>query len=253
MMDSTQRSIQLYALRYTMTRSGNERDAHMKRKNSLRQLILIGIASLVFWSVAFCAQPVANNQATVAVTDRSPAALQLAFDSAFAEVMTSVSQNLSVMSIPAVKKAATQPTRWVQSYSYQQASPSAQNPSGLTVTVVFDQSGLMQLLTKNPTTSSATTAQASANAMQVNKIALQISGVRNIADYTQVMHSLRDKEDVMSVSVNAMQSDHVILNVKIMGNSADFQKMMAADTRFKPMLDGAQAKQLDYYWTGNQA
>lgn len=252
MMDAIQRSIQSHGLRYTMTRSGNERDAHMKRKNSVRQFILIGIASLVFWNVAFCAQLVANNQATVAVTDRSPAALQLAFDSAFAEVMTNVSQNPNVMNIPAVKKAATQPTRWVQSYSYQQTSPSAQNPSGLAVTVVFDQTGLMQLLTKNPATSTAHS-QASANAMQVNKIALQISGVRNIADYTQVMRSLRDKEDVMSVSVDAMQSDHVILNVKIVGNSADFQKMMASDTRFKPVLDGAQAKQLDYYWTGNQA
>jgi hypothetical protein len=221
----------------------------------MNKYIKIGVMCFaIFYSVfsfADTANVNANNQATVAVTDRSGPALQLALRSAFSQVMIQMSNNPAVMTIPAVQKASTNVTPWVQSYGYVE-QPNANNPQAsptLMLQVVFDQAGLAQLLK----TTAPTTAQSQQSPTTQSSVMMLVTGVRNIADYMQVMRTLRDKSDVMQVTVSGMQSDHVLLRVKLVGNSADFQKVLASDHQFKAVMDGAQSKQLEYYWMGNQA
>ena len=224
----------------------------------MRKILLICFA--LFYSAFLFADTVndaasnaanTNNQATVAVTDRSAAALQLALQSAFSQVMTKMSNNPSVMSIPAVQTASANLTPWVQSYAYvEQLNPNNSHASPtLMLQVVFNQTGLMQLLK----TTMSTTAQSQQSMPSQSTVMMLVAGIRNIADYTQVMHTLRDKSDVMQVSVSGMQSDHVLLRIKLVGDSTDFQKVLASDSRFKAAADGMQSTQLEYYWMGNQA
>ena len=207
------------------------------------------------------------NESTVVVADRSPTALQLGLQSAFTDVMVKSSGNPDEMSSPVIQKAANNVTQWVQSYSYVEQPNPASAKSTLTLHVVFDPAGVQKLIRKSARKAgSAKRAkklnqplQSNSQPTQVSQldspstVMMLVSGVHSLADYVQVMHAVRDKNDVMRVSVSDMQSDHILLKVKVIGNSTDFQKVLASDTNFKSIADNLQTKQLQYYWMGNQA
>ena len=192
------------------------------------------------------------NQTTVAVSDRSATALQLALQAAFSQVMIQISNDPNVMTKPAIQQASTNVTQWVQSYSYiEQPNANPQLPPTMQLQVVFDQAGLQQLLrAKNQITAQNN------NSSDQSTLTMMVMGVRNIADYVQMMHALRAKNDVEQVSVKNVQSDIVLLQVKISGNSSQFQQLLASDNNFKSSVDNEQSTdqtQLQYYWMGNQA
>ena len=190
------------------------------------------------------AVPISLNQATVAVTDRSAAALQIAIQSAFSQVVVQMSGDANEMSVPAIQKASTNLTRWVQSYAYIE-QPNSQPP--LTLQVVFDQNGLQKLLKKAAEKTSTATQTVTAQT-----VTLIVSGVKSAADYVQVLQDLRAKNDVTNVAVEKVRGDQVLLTVKISGNTAQFQSLLAADNNFQSR-NSSNPAQLDYYWMGNQA
>lgn len=187
--------------------------------------------------------------ATVAVTDRSAPALQLALQSAFSEVMVKMSGNPNVMTLPAVQKASNNLTQWLQSYAYvEQPNANPQASSTLFLQVVFDDVGLQQLL--DASTQKMALEKSSTPESTVTMI---ISGVKSVADYVQVIHVLRAKNDVTHLSVNDVQGDQVSLQIKIAGSNAQFQQLLSADNNFKLVATQLPSSQLQYYWMGNQA
>jgi len=189
------------------------------------------------------------NQTTVAVTDRSGPTLQLALQAAFAETLVKMSGDANVMKNPALVEASDNVVQWVQSYSYvEQPNQNPQLPPTLGLQVVFDQTGLQQLLNA----STKKISRANSLALPESTVTIMVSGIRNISDYVQVMHALRAKQDVMHVSVKSMQSDHVALQIKLVGNVPQFQELLSSDSNFKSIAD-LQSSLLEYYWMGNQA
>lgn len=224
----------------------------------MRKYIKIIMIAFAFFICGFAVADTTNNssslnQVVVAVTDRSAPALQLALQSAFAEVLSKMSENPDVMTLPAIQKASANLTQWVQSYSYiEQPGANSQAAPTLMLQVIFDQAGLQQLLQ-----TTTKTVPKSSSAAQGSTITMVVSGVKSIADYVQVMHALREKNDVAHVSVNDVKSDSVSLQIKISGSIAQFQKLLSMDNNFKSnAAEGsllANQSHLDYYWVGNQA
>lgn len=219
----------------------------------MRKWIAVVLISLVAsCGITAVAESVdALNQATVTVVDRSPEALTLGLYAAFSEVMVRMSGNSEIMSRPAIKKAALNLTQWVQSYSYLELpNTNANLQTGLFLQVSFDETGLRSLL-QSPAQKMAHIQNSSEVSQSV--VTLVVSGVKNMADYVQMMHALRGKNDVTYASVNNVKNDEVSVRVKISGDSGQFQQILAADGNFKSVDTGLQSSQLQYYWMGNQA
>ncbi|OGT43972.1 MAG: hypothetical protein A3F13_04395 [Gammaproteobacteria bacterium RIFCSPHIGHO2_12_FULL_40_19] len=194
----------------------------------------------------------ALDQATVTVVNRSSTALQMGLQAAFSEVLVRMSGNPEIMSRPSIKKAALNLTQWVQSYSYLEMPNTNTNAQEeLFLQVSFDGAGLQQLLHTGP--QKTTQADNNAPSTPQSGVLLVVAGVKSMADYVQVMHALRAKNDVTQVSVKNVKNDQVFLRVKISGDSGAFQQVLAADNNFKSIDDGMQSSQLQYYWMGNQA
>jgi hypothetical protein len=165
---------------------------------------------------------------------------------AFAEAIVKVSANPNEMMVPMIKAASTNPTQWIDSYAYfekQNANPQA--APDLFLQVAFDRVGLQQLLSETQPAVKVPLAQST--------VMMVVSGVKNIADYRQLMQVLRDKNDVANVSVNNVQGDQVLLEIKIIGDSAQLQQVLASDNHFQSMVNGVGSTQLQYNWMGNQA
>lgn len=220
----------------------------------MKKITKLFLVSVLFFYVGFCFADIttntttsiqaALNQATVAVADRSAAALQTAIQVAFSEVVVQMSGNPNEMSVPAIQKASTNLTRWVQSYAYIE-QPNSQSP--LSLQVVFDQNGLQKLL-KNAAEKTSTVTQA----VTSHTVTLIVSGVKSAADYVQVLQDLRAKNGVKHVAVDKVRGDQVLLIIKIACSTSQFQSLLAADNNFQS-LNTSNASQLDYYWMGNQA
>lgn len=191
------------------------------------------------------------SQVTVAVTDRSATALQLALQSAFSETLIKMSGNPNIMTLPAIQKASQNLTQWVQSYTYidaNQSNATSAAAPGLLLQVTFDQLGLQQLLQ-----ATTQTAEKKEGLRDQQTITLLVSGVKTIADYVQLARALRAKNDVKQVLVGDMKSDQVSLQIQLAGTVAQFQQLLSADPNFKSEAVGMQSNQLQYYWMGNQA
>lgn len=240
----------------------------------MRQMIKLG---LILW-MAFCggmafadstdSSDDASNQATVAVVDRSPDALQLALKAAFSEAMVKISGDPQVMSRPIMKKMSLSATQWVQSYSYLELPSTNPNQKPeLFLQVVFDGAGLQALLA--PAQERAEAARTAVNApsslpsssspssslssSSPSVVMLVVSGVSNIGDYVQVMRSLRAKNDVVHVAVRDVNNNQMAVQVKLSGDQDQFRQLLANDANFRRADSDGDTSSMQYYWIGNQA
>ena len=179
------------------------------------------------------AQPAVSNQVTVAVLDRSAAALNLSLQSAFSEIMQNLSGNPQIMTNPAIQKASANAVQWVQSYAYvQQPVTNPQLPPALTLQVVFDVEGLQQLLktaTQKPTTKTVATA---------SSVIVVVTGIASIDDYVEIMRELRAMPGVVHVTAKNVETDRVTLDVKTTQAPLQFQDALSSNMHFR--LDSAE-------------
>lgn len=241
----------------------------------MRQMIKLG---LILWMV-FCggmafadstdSSDDASNQATVAVVDRSPDALQLALKAAFSEAMVKISGDPQVMSRPIMKKMSLSATQWVQSYSYLELPSTNPNQKPeLFLQVVFDGAGLQALLAPAqeraeaartavnappPSISSSALPSSSLSPSSPSVVMLVVSGVSNIGDYVQVMRSLRAKNDVVHVAVRDVNNNQMAVQVTLSGDQDQFRQLLANDTNFRRADSDGDTASMQYYWIGNQA
>lgn len=109
------------------------------------QLILIILASLLFYSVAFAVVVPNINVADVLVKDDSNAALKKALPAAFDQVLIKMSGNPGVATLPAIQNSKNNLNALVQNYSYHRYD-NAQGQSQLFVNVTFDKNAVLNLL-----------------------------------------------------------------------------------------------------------
>lgn len=196
--------------------------------------------------------PTFQNEATVAVSDQSSIALQLALQAAFSEVMIKSTGDAKIMAQPLVQTVSANISEVVQSYNYiQSTNTGSTTQPPLTLHVVFDSNALQQLLQtlKNTADNQPNTPP------PATQIKLMITGVKNMNDYAQMMQALHQIPGVTSLSVISMDPDRIAIEAHLSVDVSQFENSMTATNQLKPLMtttppsDGA-TPTLFYLWSG---
>ncbi|MDP1574787.1 MAG: DUF2066 domain-containing protein [Coxiellaceae bacterium] len=187
------------------------------------------------------------NEVQVAVLDESSNALQLGLQAAFSEVMIKMTGDPKVMDLPAVKMVASNITQIVQSYSFSQET-SALPPSrpSIILDVVFNPDALQQLMQLiNKTNDNAPTPPVT------TQVKLLVTGVKNMADYTTLMQTLRATSNVNTVTVNSVDPDRIALTIDVNGGSPQLKAGLTTNAHLKPLVANTAANETElfYLWT----
>lgn len=234
------------------------------------QLLLRWLFSLFCLTISPWAMAGDFNTATVPVADYSPAALEKALPHALSQVLTQMSGNPGIASIPAIQSALPKANQWMQSYSYQTASQDNLK-SGVFVQVTFDQAAMTRLLKQahqsvsNGDVSLETGAPANNKSSQVS---LTLVGINSLSDYSSAIKTLQHLPDVAAVTVLQVNDQSVDVQVQIPGGSQKLVDNLDSDPHWEsdldktadetvpptssPISDNDQKPELRYRWMGNE-
>lgn len=193
---------------------------------------------------------------SVVVPDQSAASLQTGLQAAFSQWMMQTSHDPQIMTQPAVQNASKNVMQWVQSYQYvsQAAGDSSTQPATL-LQVVFDQTATQSLINSPAKTVTQNTAQAVPENIAA-PLQMTVSDIRNMQDYTEALHALREKPDVKNVVASEINSNQVKFEITLAGNPDHFLQNLSSDYRFRAAANDSQPAGMatqtkQFSWTGN--
>lgn len=83
-------------------------------------------------------------------------------------------------------------------------------------------------------------------------ITLEVVGVNDISDYAQVMHALKQREDVNQVAVQSVNDNGVLFSLEVNGTLDVFKAALEKSADFKPvnaaLKQDAEPADLYFYW-----
>lgn len=139
-----------------------------------------------------------------------------AMKTAFAQVVTKVSGDNSILTRPEVAKAIAAPGRYVQQYEYRQdvVTDNGQPQAHLTLVAQFDRDAVDQLIGGAAKSGADTTA---ATDTRVQSYRVWVSGVSSADDYARLVGTLSHNELVRTVQAEQARGDGVELRIDTVG------------------------------------
>jgi hypothetical protein len=139
-----------------------------------------------------------------------------ALKTAFAQVVTKVSGDNSILARPEVAKAVAAPARYVQQYEYRQdvASDNGQPQVHLTLVAQFDRDAVDQLIGGAAKSGADATAAADT---RVQSYRVWVSGISSADDYARLIGTLSHNELVRAVQSEQARGDGVELRIDTVG------------------------------------
>ena len=139
-----------------------------------------------------------------------------ALKTAFAQVVTKVSGDNSILSRPEVAKAVAAPARYVQQYEYRQdvANDNGQPQVHLTLVAQFDRDAVDQLIGGAAKSGADATAAADT---RVQSYRVWVSGISSADDYARLIGTLSHNELVRAVQSEQARGDGVELRIDTVG------------------------------------
>jgi hypothetical protein len=139
-----------------------------------------------------------------------------AMKTAFAQVVSKVSGDNSILTRPEVAKAVAAPGRYVQQYSYRQdvVNDNGQPQVHLTLVAQFDRDAVDQLIGGAAKAGADTTA---ASDTRVQSYRVWVSGVGSADDYARLIGTLSHNELVRVVQAEQARGDGVELRIDTVG------------------------------------
>lgn len=150
------------------------------------------------------------------VTSQAEAERNEAMKTAFAQVITKVSGDNSILTRPEVAKAVAAPGRFVQQYEYRQdvTNDNGQPQVHLTLVAQFDRDAVDQLIGGAAKAGADTTA---ASDTRVQSYRVWVSGIASADDYARLVGTLSHNELVRAVQAEQARGDGVELRIDTVG------------------------------------
>lgn len=165
--------------------------------------------------------PVANCQTTT---------INAALPQALSSVLIRMSGNPDLMTLPSVQAQVSEPARFVTSYQCVANSQASDQP--WLAQIHFDAHALKKLLKAGDQAALGTTQ---------TQVAVYVSGVNNLSDYSAVLGEFKKIAAVSHVSVAAIDQDHLILQVAVAGGSQALQTDLVNSPQFSAQAVGSDA------------
>jgi hypothetical protein len=200
---------------------------------------------------ATIAEPIRQDQQLytieLQVTSEEETERKQKFTEALNQVITKNTADQKIIASPTIKSALSNPTTYIQSYTYINRSIIPDKPS-LYLQIQFDKTAITQLLQ-----------QAAAIPIeqinQTKKIAVRITNVKSLDQYNEVVKYLSTFNQVTQIDLVKTSTEEVILNLNIIGDqpalltAIDAQNKLTHNAGSTTLPSGID---LDYKWVTNE-